>query len=306
MINFFRGNNINNDYTYKLTRRSILGVLATSFIIASGVASETAKFIDVGEVNNLNSMFNHDSLSVSVDDINDLNIIINDSDCSDFFFNEICSNLRNDGIIFNLVKDCANINKDNSTIITLDQQYSSGSDTLIFAPFNNSRLGYSDSLAIAMKSAFEQNNFSVANILCGQVGFEQNSDGGVSYIVPTETEKKVGDNDSSFVTISFGTSSIDPVAVANSIKSGLARQSYYLKNCDTQNDLIYNSNSNDSLEMIAKYFDTDSKSLIDFNKLYGKGIPDAFAMINPNVRNINIFSKDISFKINKSERTHHI
>ena len=55
-----------------------------------------------------------------------MNIIINDCDCSDGFFVDICSSLLNEGIEFQVVKNCKGINIDGSTVITLDQLYNSG------------------------------------------------------------------------------------------------------------------------------------------------------------------------------------
>ena len=54
---------------------------------------------------------------------NNSNIIINDNDCSDTLFQMVCDKLREDGIIFQVTSNGVNIDQDNSTVITLDQQY---------------------------------------------------------------------------------------------------------------------------------------------------------------------------------------
>ena len=176
----------------------------------------------------IKSMF-HDTVSKDIDSINDMHIILYDNDCSDVFFDSICEILERDGVNFTRTKDIQQVDVEDSTIITLDQQYSSGSNTLIFAPYDNTRLGYSDSLALAMNASFQHNGFSSNKILCGKVGFREEKDGKISNLVPTETEDCIDINhNASFVTFSFGTDSIEPEMVARSIEEGLIRQKLYL------------------------------------------------------------------------------
>ena len=193
MIKISKVDNIDESSQYKLKRKKKLGIIVSIVSIGalvSGLASINNSTKDVQKIN----FSMPTSSNISSDEINDMNIIINDSDCSDKFFNDVCDVLIKDGIEFSTTKNCVDINKDNCTVITLDQQYSSGASTLIFAPYNNTRLGNSDSLAVAMKTAFDQNCFFVDNILCSQVGFEQDSLGNVRYNVATDTEKAIEDD----------------------------------------------------------------------------------------------------------------
>ena len=276
---------------YKISRRSKIGIILS-------IVSIGAIFSGL-----LNSKQKEDipvpiAIDVSMSDINDMNIIINDSSCSDAFFNDVCDILKKDGLLFDTTNDCIDINKDGSTVVTLDQQYSSGSSTLIFAPYSNTRLGDSDSLAISMKSAFDQNGFFVDNIMSSQIGFEQDDNGNVKYTVPTDTEKTIDDDkDTSFVTISFGTNNINAEWVAKSIENGLARQKHYLNSYNDGTDLIYCASASDSIEDVAKYFNTESGNLINYNNINNNSFNDSQAIVNPSVDKMDVFDKNIIFEI---------
>lgn len=292
MIKISNFEKINGSSKYKLSRNSKIGIILS--IVSLG-AIVSGLFGEKNQNNDFNMPITSD---ISISDINDMNIIINDSSCSDAFFNEVCDILRKDGIDFSTTENCIDINKDNSTVITLDQQYSSGSNTLIFAPYSNTRLGDSDSLAISMKSAFEQNGFFVDNILCSQIGFEEDENGNVKYNVATDTEKAIDDDkDVSFVTISFGTMNTNAEWTAKSIENGLARQKCYLNNYDNDTDLIYCAGIDDSLDEVSKYFGTSPGSLSSYNNLKNNSFNDKQAVVNPNVQESDVFDKYHIFEI---------
>ena len=283
---------INCSAKYKLNRRSKVGIILSIVSIGAIVSGLLG---DESQDKDFNMPITGD---VSINDINDMNIIINDSNCSNVFFNEVCDILKEDGLLFSTTKNCVDINNDNSTVITLDQQYSSGSNTLIFAPYSNTRVGSSDSLAIAMKSAFEQNGFFVDNILCSQIGFEKDSEGNMLYNVDTDTEKAIDDDkDVSFVTISFGTMNTNAKWAAKSIENGLARQKCYIDNYDSNADLIYCASANDSIDEVSKYFRTNPRSLTSYNKIENNNFTDKQAIVNPNVQKLDIFNKYNIFEI---------
>ena len=71
-------------------------------------------------------------LNVPSESINSMNIIINDDQCSDSFFQEVCSELQKDGLVFEVTSNNQNINQDNHVVITIDQQYHSGTSNYIF------------------------------------------------------------------------------------------------------------------------------------------------------------------------------
>ena len=55
-----------------------------------------------------------------------MNIILNDGDCSDILFENVCNILKDFGLDFGTTNKGEDINHNNSTVISLDQQYSSG------------------------------------------------------------------------------------------------------------------------------------------------------------------------------------
>lgn len=250
--------------------------------------------------NELDSMFETIHNEV-YNDPTSMNIIINDNDCSDSFFTEVCSILIEEGIVFSTTKKCNGIDVDGSTVITLDQQYNSGNSPMIFAPYDNTRTGYSDSLALSIQAAFNQNGQDINKIYCGKVGYYEDENGHVNRFGPTETELSIDSlSEVSFVTIALGTDCKDPKLVAEIIKNGLVRQKYYLDNYDKNADLVYRANKNDSIENVSEYFSSDIKSLSMVNNLKDGSFQDSQAVINPNVIGMPVFDKNSVFKLSDS------
>ncbi len=280
----------------KVARRGMM-IASTLFVIGSSIVGCSPNNNHADE---LEAMVQPFSADISLEGINDMNIIINDSDCSDTFFNDVCDKLSEDGVTFTTTSGCASINKDSSVVVTLDQQYSSGSDTIIFAPYNNTRLGYSDSLALAMQAAFRQNGFLGNSITCGKIGYREDENGNVTSMIPTETEDAMDtDSDTSFVTISFGTQNVNSEWVAKSIENGLARQKYYLENYDSGSDLIYRASTTDSVEVIADYFNSDVNELSSFNNINGDTVLDSQTIINPEISEMDVFNQNAQFSMDK-------
>lgn len=250
--------------------------------------------------NDLDSFFSNDSISVSIDSINELHIIMNDSDCSNSFFDDVCSYLSDSGLKFDITRNCINIDEDDCTIITLDQQYNSGFGSLIFAPFDNSRLGDSDSLALATKAAMEQQGIIVDDIISGKVGFRKDDNGNISTLVPTESEEKIDSGKStSFVTISLGTQNPTVESVAEGIISALIRQKYYLDNYDSRTDLLYRADSGEDASIVADYFGANVDDLATVNNLKDTSVLEAQTIINPNIRTIPSFNPSTTFTAKK-------
>ena len=246
----------------------------------------------------LDSFQASESIQVSIDDVNDLHIIMNDSDCSNSFFDDVCSYLSSKGLNFDITRNCVNIDEDDYTIITLDQQYNSGFESIIFAPYDNTRLGDSDSLALSMMAAMKQNGIIVDGIISGKVGFRKDEAGNISTIIPTESEEKIDSGKStSFVTISLGTQNITAEMVGEAIMSALMRQRFYLDHYDNHTDLLYRSDSGEDVSMVAQYFGSTVGELADVNSLKDSNILEAQTIINPNIREISPFNPIIQFQI---------
>lgn len=297
-IDFQNKDLLNGNNCYKTNRKSKIGTMLAALFLAAAVSAGINSSIQNKDVEVIEPYVAPFSASVSTEEINDMNIILNDCDCGNTFFKDVVDILESDGIKVTTTTNCCDINNDNCTVITLDHQYSAGEGTIIFAPYNNSRIGHSDSLAISMRTAFDQNGFIVGDIACSQIGYIVNDDGTVTSTVPTPTEAAIDDEkDTSFVTISFGTQTTNAEWVAKSIENGLARQKYYLDNYDSQTDLIYHANSGDSVENVALYFGTEKSSLIAYNGLTSGEIYDSQAVINSNVKDYEVFNRDSVFDI---------
>ena len=240
------------------------------------------------------------SEAISVPDIENLNIIINNNDCGDLFFQKVIDVLANDGFPFRVIHGPLEGDIHNSTIVTLDMLYSAGSSTMIFAPVDNTRDGYSDSLALSMQAGFLENGISNQKIVCGQVGFRRDQDGNVLHSVPTPTEEAIGEDlSTNFVTISFGTEKLDPVRVAKGIESGLLRQKYYLDYYDIGSDLIYHSKAGEDVSSVANYFGSSVRDLCTVNHLKTMDPLEERAIINPEVRKMKVFHSYTTFQSEK-------
>lgn len=246
---------------------------------------------------------NNEKKSIPVEELEKLNIIIHNNDCGDSFFQKVCDTLEEDQIPFRCVSGPLGEDIDNSTIVTLDMQYSAGSGTLIFAPVDNTRAGYSDSLALAMKAGLREGGLEHLLIVSGMTGFRQDEFGNVSHYIPTPTEEAVGDHlNTNFVTLSFGTSNIDPIKVAKGIESGLVRHKCYLDNYDTGTDLIYKSRSGEEVTVVADYFSASVKDLCTFNRIKSMDALEERAIVNPNVEQMAVFDANSSFQVEKTKQ----
>ena len=294
----FFGENKNSNF--KSTRKSKIGPILLSLALASAVvANMNDKLIEDSKKVELPEKTSLMTINTDNEKLNNLNIILNNSTCSDYLFNGICSSLEEDGISFISTKNCIDINRDNSTVITLDQQYNAGKNTLIFAPYNNSRIGYSDSLAVSMKSSFEQAGFNINGLVCSQIGFMKDANGNVNYNVPTDTENAIDENnETSFVTISFGTGNIEANKVAKCIENGLARHKHYIDNYDNKTDLVYRANGDEEINVVADYFDSNPYDLKKYNNINNSTLSDSQAIINPQVASIDSFDNNCDIELN--------
>ncbi|MBQ8132235.1 MAG: hypothetical protein IJ193_07070, partial [Bacilli bacterium] len=65
-------------------------------------------------------------VETTLDQVNSLNIVIDDNDCSDTFMADIYEKLEEDGIQFKKSRKGNNVDVNDGVVITLDQQYMAG------------------------------------------------------------------------------------------------------------------------------------------------------------------------------------
>lgn len=225
---------------------------------------------------------NEPMINVSLEEINSLNIIINDNNCSNAFFDAVCDKLIEDGIKFTAVSNNDGIEKEADVVITLDQQYMAGPDTIIIAPYENNNKNKSDALSLALNTSFDEYGFFMAPIVCGVSGYRE-TEYGVSERIPTSTEENVHEN-TSYATISFGSLNVNPELTVSGIESGLVRFYSYIKNFNNNDDLIYRVEHNETLE--------DVKLKLDDSNIKGtNNVLENQTIINSNVKNIPEFNK---------------
>lgn len=247
--------------------------------------------------NEIGSMFDSNVISVGIDDINKLNIIINDDDCSNVFIESVYRSLDSMGILYRFTKGIGDEDIYDATVITFDQQYISGPRIALIGAYQNGRRDNSDALALTMQASFEAHGVATDGIFCGKRGYRK-SDNGVATRVPTPTEEAiVNGTNTSFVTIALGTNIPDAHDMTNIMVEGLARYADYVarqNNCD----LVYRVEDGNDLDSLTKVFNRSEFDISNFNKL-NTGIPNDAAIINPDSQNFLDF--DSNFRVEISE-----
>ena len=107
-------------------------------------------------------------IQLGLDDIKNLNLVINDNECGNFFIEQICEKLIEYGVSFNFSNHENNLPLNNAVVVTLDQQYVSGPNVSVIAPYHNKVNDTSDSLALSMHTAFKTKGIGVDGIYCGK------------------------------------------------------------------------------------------------------------------------------------------
>lgn len=295
--NFFKENKS------KLKRIAKRGIVTAALVIGIPYFIFTTKKKNNDIDNQFFQPVIEDPVEATLDDINSMNIIINDNDCSDSFIEEIYNELESDGIKITGTNNDKDINYDNSIVITLDQQYMAGPDMLVIAPYDNNRIGNSDALALACERAFDENGFFVEGIESGIRGYEE-TDEGVTERIATNEEKIINSNyNTSFVTISFGTTNTNAHLVVSSIENALTRYNYYINNSNIGEDLLYRTGNEDTLESLALKYNTTVNYLKVMNDIIDDELPKDSIIKNPIVENLREFKSNVPMELKDVEKT---
>ena len=178
----------------------------------------------------VNTLLHKETIKVSVDEINNLNLILNDNDCGNAFFLAVCEALENTGLRFVISKKNSDLIYENATVITLDQQKIAGEGVAFIGPCQVGTANNSEALLRSMQMTFHQQGW-ITNSFAGVMQYSPNNDNEVYHAVPSDTENSVLP-DSTYITISLGTmaTGFDAGKVAEGITLSLARYKYYLDN----------------------------------------------------------------------------
>ena len=234
----------------KIGKIVTLGVLS-GVIIANRQNDSSKVNID------LDNMVSDSTLEVSIDDINDsLNLIINDNDCGNAFFENFCQSLENQGVEFLTSRANNNINYKNSTVITLDQQMVAGEGIALVGPQKDGTANHSEALLMSMLVTLHNNGWE-ANAIAGISQYQSLDNGTVIYTtVPSPTEQIATESDAQ-ITVAVGTMPINATTekLVKDIIVALGRYSYYLMNEAKDVTIINNPKSIHSEYDNSYYFD---------------------------------------------------
>ena len=234
----------------KIGKIVALGTL-TGVIIANGQK-------DPSDVNNdLDSMVSDSTLEVSIDDINDnLSLIINDNDCGNAFFEDFCQSLEEQGIEFLTSQANDNLDYENSTVITLDQQMVAGEGIALVGPQKDGTANHSEALLMSMLVTLHNDGWD-ANAIAGISQYQSLDNGDVIYTtVPSPTEQMATKSDAQ-ITVAIGTMPTDATTekLAKDVTVALGRYSHYLMNDAKDVEIIADPKSVHAEYDNSYYFD---------------------------------------------------
>ena len=234
----------------KIGKIVTLGVLS-GVIIANGQNDSSKVNID------LDNMVSDSTLEVSIDDINDsLNLIINDNDCGNAFFENFCQSLENQGVEFLTSRANNNINYKNSTVITLDQQMVAGEGIALVGPQKDGTANHSEALLMSMLVTLHNDGWD-ANAIAGISQYQSLDNGDVIYTtVPSPTEQMATKSDAQ-ITVAIGTMPTDATTekLAKDVTVALGRYSHYLMNDAKDVEIIADPKSVHAEYDNSYYFD---------------------------------------------------
>lgn len=274
----------------------------TGFITGFLAHSQSARLTSHGKNSNMADIYiaQNEPLVVSQESINALHVIINDNDCSDTFIQQICQHLDEKGIVYQFTTYGQGINVSDSVVVTLDQQYISGPNMVILAPYDNNRIGNSDALALAFRAAFDEKGFPIDGVYCGKKGYKQSVNSNtVLTRIPTSTEDGIAkDKNTSFVTVCFGTENTNPIYAADAIENALGRFASYVQ-CPSDADLIYCAGEEDTLAELAERYHTSISTInITSGMPYDNcTLTSNQAIINPCTMQVKEFDSNLPVEI---------
>ena len=234
----------------KIGKIVTLGVLS-GVIIANGQNDSSKVNID------LDNMVSDSTLEVSIDDINDsLNLIINDNDCGNAFFENFCQSLENQGVEFLTSRANDNLDYENSTVITLDQQMVTGEGIALVGPQKDGTANHSEALLMSMLVTLHNDGWD-ANAIAGISQYQSLDNGDVIYTtVPSPTEQMATKSDAQ-ITVAIGTMPTDATTekLAKDVTVALGRYSHYLMNDAKDVEIIADPKSVHAEYDNSYYFD---------------------------------------------------
>lgn len=234
---------------------------------------------------------------VSIQHINDLNLILCDSDCDPKIYNTTVHKLEDMGInVTPAVKGDEVLARENSTIITMAGLIYDSDSTVILGPYNNESNKRSDILALAMRAGLKQEGIKVDGIRCGVLKVEKEQD--ITHRVPTATEEAIAPS-GSFVSIAIGNriSPQEADSISDGIINGITRATYQI-GLEPQEDYIFRIIPNQTTDGIAEQLHVNKETLIKTNDhLKSDLIQVGDTVIHPRAFKEKAFDTDVSFNV---------
>lgn len=239
---------------------------------------------------------------VSIDDVNQLNLVLCDSNCNPTIFDTTVNKMREAGInVTATTPGDPILQNEMSTIITMAGGIYNSNNSVILGAYSNDRHDNSDTLALSMNAAFKHNNLGTDGIRLGIS--EVTPD--YTHKVPTGTEINTAPS-SSFVVIAIG-DQLDigeADTVANSVIEGITRAAGVIKD-DPEVDFLYRITYNDTdLTTLASNINTEVASLIEANEGLSRhntlSIQENQIITHPKVQNYTNFNSQQGFELSNS------
>ena len=185
-----------------------------------------------------------------------MSLIINDNDCGNAFFEDFCQSLEEQGIEFLTSQANDNLDYENSTVITLDQQMVAGEGIALVGPQKDGTANHSEALLMSMLVTLHNDGWD-ANAIAGISQYQSLDNGDVIYTtVPSPTEQMATKSDAQ-ITVAIGTMPTDATTekLAKDVTVALGRYSNYLINDEKHVEIVSEPNSVHAEYDNSYYFD---------------------------------------------------
>ena len=285
--------------------RKLLTIMGLSLALTGcAIAKDSKNELENNSNEQLEAMLedSKESTVVSIDDVNQLNLILYDNNCNPVIFDTTVNKMKEANInVLTATPGEPILQNEMSTIITMAGGIYNSNTSVILGSYNNNRHDNSDALALSMEASFKHHNLGMDGIRLGIS--EVTPD--YTHKVPTGTELSIAPS-SSFVVVAVG-DQIDinqGDSVADSVIEGVTRAAGVIKEA-TDTDFLYRATYQDlDVTTLASNIGTTVSSLIEMNEGISKHntfkLQEDQIILHPRIKEYGNFDSHQEFQLSST------
>ncbi len=285
--------------------RKLLTIMGLSLALTGcAIAKDSKNELENNSNEQLEAMLedSKESTVVSIDDVNQLNLILYDNNCNPVIFDATVNKMKEANInVLTATPGEPILQNEMSTIITMAGGIYNSNNSVILGSYNNDRHDNSDALALSMEASFKHHNLGMDGIRLGIS--EVTPD--YTHKVPTGTELNIAPS-SSFVVVAVG-DQIDinqADSVADSVIEGVTRAAGVIKEA-TDTDFLYRATYQDlDVTTLASNVGTTVSSLIEMNEGISKhntfSLQEDQIIMHPRIKEYGNFDSNQDFQLSST------